>query len=91
MHLVMLAVREAVTRHMFEALRALYLRPGGLRVLVKEPEDLLEAVENGDARRASSLIREHIVDFHEALLEAESQASGASGSSRSGTKGPRGT
>jgi GntR family transcriptional regulator, transcriptional repressor for pyruvate dehydrogenase complex len=70
MYLVMLAVREAVARYMFEALRALYERPGGLKLLVQEHEDLIEAVEQGNPARASELIREHIIDFHEAFLEA---------------------
>lgn len=69
MYRVMGAVRMAMAHHLFEALRALRERPGGLEVIVREHEEILEAVERGDGPLASRLTREHVVDFYQVSIE----------------------
>ena len=71
MHRVMGAVRVAMGRHLLEALRALRERPGGLDVIVREHEEILRAIEQGEGELASRLTREHIVDFYEASVESQ--------------------
>ena len=64
MHLVMLALRNAVARHLLDVLRS---EPGGretLRRLAGEHEAILEAVEAGEGERAAALVTDHIRGFY---------------------------
>jgi DNA-binding FadR family transcriptional regulator len=66
MHLVMLALRRAVARHLLEALRAEPDRRATLRRLTREHAAILKAVEGGDADRAATLVDRHIRGFYRA-------------------------
>ncbi|MCP3103021.1 FCD domain-containing protein [Myxococcus sp. K15C18031901] len=74
MHLVMLAMRDAMSRHLLEALRA--AGPGVMRRLAEEHVALLDAVERGDAEGVSQRLREHIQGFYEGSVVAPAAAVG---------------
>jgi GntR family transcriptional repressor for pyruvate dehydrogenase complex len=64
MHLVMLALRDPVEKHLLEALRA-ESNPGEtLTRLTDEHAAILEAVEGGDGDRAGKLVERHIRGFY---------------------------
>src|SRR6266545_577875 len=64
MHLVMLALRRAVARHLLEALRAQRDRRATLGRLTREHAAILKAVEAGNADRAAALVDRHIRGFY---------------------------
>jgi DNA-binding FadR family transcriptional regulator len=64
MHLVMLALRRAVARHLLEALQADPDREATLRRLGREHAAILKAVESGDGERAAALVDRHIRNFY---------------------------
>jgi len=64
MHLVMLALRRAVARHLLEGLRSQRDRRATLRRLTKEHAAILKAVELGYAEQAAKLIERHIRGFY---------------------------
>jgi DNA-binding FadR family transcriptional regulator len=67
MHLVMLALRDAVARHLLAALRTRGDVRRVLRRLIAEHTEILEAVEAGDGDRAASLVEDHIRRFYRTL------------------------
>jgi DNA-binding FadR family transcriptional regulator len=67
MHLVMLALRDPVARHLLEALRSDSDGRGTLLRLTREHSRILEAVENGDGDRAAGLVERHIRAFYRDL------------------------
>jgi GntR family transcriptional repressor for pyruvate dehydrogenase complex len=67
MHLVMLAVRDAVARHLLVALRARRDPRRTLRRLADEHAAILEAVEAGDGDRAAELDDRHIRRFYKSF------------------------
>jgi GntR family transcriptional regulator, transcriptional repressor for pyruvate dehydrogenase complex len=67
MHLVMMALRDPVARHLLEALRASDDATETLRRLHREHESILAAVESGDGDRAAELIERHIRRFYDTL------------------------
>jgi DNA-binding FadR family transcriptional regulator len=70
MHLVMIALRDPVARHLLEALRASGDREQTLRRLAGEHEAILDAVTDGDGERAAELVERHIRDFYETFEPA---------------------
>jgi DNA-binding FadR family transcriptional regulator len=64
MHLVMLAVRDAVSRHLLEALRAQANPERTLGRLRDEHAAILTAVEGGEGDRAATLVERHIRRFY---------------------------
>jgi GntR family transcriptional regulator, transcriptional repressor for pyruvate dehydrogenase complex len=69
MHLVMLALRDPVARHLLEALRADPDAAETLGRLASEHEAILDAVEAGDGERAAELVDRHIRSFYDSRLE----------------------
>jgi GntR family transcriptional repressor for pyruvate dehydrogenase complex len=67
MHLVMMALRDPVARHLLEALRASDDAPETLRRLGDEHEAILDAVTAGDGERAAQLVERHIRRFYDTL------------------------
>jgi GntR family transcriptional repressor for pyruvate dehydrogenase complex len=70
MHLVMLALRNAVARHLLEALHS---QPDGratLRRLAREHEAILSALEAGDGERAAEFVTDHIRGFYQDYVRA---------------------
>ncbi|MGH2955215.1 MAG: FadR/GntR family transcriptional regulator [Solirubrobacterales bacterium] len=65
MHLVMLAVRDAVSRHLLDALLAGTDREATFARLTGEHADILGAVEAGDGERAAELDERHIRRFYQ--------------------------
>jgi DNA-binding FadR family transcriptional regulator len=65
MHLVMVALREPVARHLLEALRARRDPRRVLRRLTVEHEQILTAVARGDGAEAAALVEAHIRGFYE--------------------------
>lgn len=70
MHLVMLALRSSVARHLLEALRSRPDRNATLKRLAAEHEAILAAVEEGNADRAADLVTEHIRSFYREFVSA---------------------
>jgi DNA-binding GntR family transcriptional regulator len=64
MHLAMLALRDAAVRYLLAALRVQSDQQRVLGRLVREHEQILEAVEAGDADRAAELVESHICRFY---------------------------
>lgn len=64
MHLVMLALRNAVARHLLGALRSQRDGRATLGRLAGEHEAILAAVEAGDGERAAELVTDHIRGFY---------------------------
>ena len=64
LHLVMVALRDAVARHLLAALRAQVDAGPLLRHLLAEHTAILEAVEAGDGERAGALVEAHIRGFY---------------------------
>ncbi|MBV9164305.1 MAG: FadR family transcriptional regulator [Pseudonocardiales bacterium] len=64
MHLIMLAVRDAIAEHLRDALHELPRSRAVRCRLTDQHAALLAAVEKGDAEQAGSLTREHIMDFY---------------------------
>jgi GntR family transcriptional repressor for pyruvate dehydrogenase complex len=64
MHLVMLALREPVARHLRDRLRAEDDPSSTLDRLTAEHAAILEEVERGDGDRASGLLERHIRGFY---------------------------
>jgi GntR family transcriptional regulator, transcriptional repressor for pyruvate dehydrogenase complex len=64
MHLVMLALHDAVARHLLAALRAQRDPRRLFRRLLAEHEAIIEAVEAGDAERAATLMETHLRRFY---------------------------
>lgn len=72
MHLVMLALRDAMARHLLDALGT-----EGTDVLTRladEHATMLDAVERGDAVGAAALLREHIEGFYRASVSVPTEA-----------------
>ena len=67
MHLVMLALRDPVARHLLSALHAQDDPGETLRRLAHEHARILGAVENGDGEQAAELIERHIRGFYRDL------------------------
>lgn len=68
--LVMLAVRDSISAHLLDALRA---EPAPARTaaqLIRQHEAILAAVEAGDARDAEQLVRDHVMAFYRAAAPA---------------------
>lgn len=65
MHLVMMALRDPVARHLLDALRASDDADETLRRLHAEHEAILAAVEDGDGDRAAGLVDRHIRRFYD--------------------------
>lgn len=63
LHLVMLAVRDAIGRYLLERMRRRADLDVGLARLSAEHEAILAAVCAGDGARAATLVREHIDGF----------------------------
>lgn len=74
MHLVMLALRDAVARYLLAALRASDDPRSIVRRLVREHEAVLAAVEAGDGDRAAKLVEAHIRGFYTAHGDAAAAA-----------------
>jgi len=64
LELVMLAVRDSIEEHLHTALAARRDPPAATRRLLREHEELLAAVEAGDAAEAARLVREHLLRFY---------------------------
>lgn len=64
LHLVMVAVRDAVAHHLLQALRAIDNPRPTLSELAAEHAAILEAVQRGDGADAARLVREHITGFY---------------------------
>jgi DNA-binding FadR family transcriptional regulator len=67
MHLVMLALRDAVARHLLAALRTRPARRRVLRRLVDEHAGILDALDADDGDRAATLVEDHIMRFYRSL------------------------
>jgi DNA-binding GntR family transcriptional regulator len=70
MHLAMLAVRDAVARHLLDALRVSADPGATLERLTAEHEEILAALSAGDGDRAATLVERHIWRFYEEQLGA---------------------
>lgn len=64
LQLVMLAVRDSVSAHLLDALRALPAPQRTLNRLTRQHEAILAAVEAGDGRDAELLLRDHVMGFY---------------------------
>jgi GntR family transcriptional regulator, transcriptional repressor for pyruvate dehydrogenase complex len=73
MHLIMLAVRDAIAEHLLDALHELSRSRTVLCRLTDQHAALLAAVERGDAEQAGSLTREHIMGFYRRFLTGRSR------------------
>lgn len=70
-HLMMLAVRETIARHLLAALRSLPDPTAGLPKLARQHQAILRAVESGDGDRAAELMRAHILGFYRDFMPAD--------------------
>lgn len=61
---LMAALREAVRRPMAEAFDNDLKWPEWSQILVREHNEILDAVSAGDADKAEALVREHIEGFY---------------------------
>ena len=64
LQLMMLAVRDSVSAHLHDALRALPDPDRAIARLVRQHEAILAAVEAGDVRDAELLLRDHVMGFY---------------------------
>jgi DNA-binding FadR family transcriptional regulator len=64
MYLVMLAVREAIARHLLSALRSLPDASAELAELARQHDAILGAVEAGEGVAAAQKMRDHILNFY---------------------------
>jgi len=64
--LVMLAVRDSISAHLLDALRAERTPERTAVRLIRQHEAILAAVEAGDARDADQLVRDHVMAFYRA-------------------------
>ncbi len=64
--LVMLAVRDSISAHLLDALRAEAAPARATARLIRQHEAILAAVEAGDARDAEQLVRDHVMAFYRA-------------------------
>lgn len=64
--LVMLAVRDSISAHLLDALRAEPAPARTAAMLIRQHEAILAAVEAGDARDAEQLARDHVMAFYRA-------------------------
>jgi GntR family transcriptional repressor for pyruvate dehydrogenase complex len=69
MHLVMLALRDSVARHLLAALRAQRDPRRLLRGLITEHEAILAAVGQGEGKKAATLVDHHIRRFYRRYRE----------------------
>jgi GntR family transcriptional repressor for pyruvate dehydrogenase complex len=67
MHLVMLAARHAVARHLLDSLHSLPDPPATFRTLARQHARILRAVEDGDGEQAALLVRRHILGFYRSV------------------------
>jgi GntR family transcriptional repressor for pyruvate dehydrogenase complex len=68
MHLVMLAIRDAIASHLLDGLHRQENGRATLRRLVREHAAILQAVEEGDGKRAGELVRSHVMGFYRRYL-----------------------
>lgn len=68
MHLIMLAVRDAIASHLLDSLRQLPHRQPALAKLAAEHAAILQAVQAGDGTRAGELLRGHVRGFYADVL-----------------------
>ncbi len=69
MHLIMLAVRDAIADHLLEALRQLPRTGPTLHRLADQHRRILSALEAGDGKKAGRLVRDHIMGFYLPFLD----------------------
>ncbi|ADB51474.1 FadR/GntR family transcriptional regulator [Conexibacter woesei] len=65
--LMMLAVRDSISAHLHDALRALPEPRRAIDRLVRQHEAILAAVEAGDVRDAEHLLRDHVMGFYRGI------------------------
>jgi GntR family transcriptional repressor for pyruvate dehydrogenase complex len=75
MHLVMLALRDAMTKHLHESLRMLPRPAEAFHQLADQHAAILQAVEAGDGEAARTLVQEHIVRFYERFVSPDGEGS----------------
>jgi DNA-binding FadR family transcriptional regulator len=63
LHLVMLAVRDAIGRYLLDRMRRRRDLPAGLAQLCREHAAILDAVRAGDGESAAARVRTHIEGF----------------------------
>lgn len=71
LHLVFLAVRDAVARYLLDRMRRRSDLEAGLERLRREHEQILAAVRLGDGAQAADLVCAHVRGFAENWLESE--------------------
>lgn len=71
LHLVMLAVRDAIGRYLLERMRRRADLASGLARLCDEHDAVLAAVDAGEGARAARLVRAHIEGFAHGWLDSE--------------------
>jgi GntR family transcriptional regulator, transcriptional repressor for pyruvate dehydrogenase complex len=64
MHLVMLAVRDTISRYLLDAIRNLPDSRATVRQLTEEHAAVLSAIEDRNAEDAAGLVRSHIMGFY---------------------------
>jgi GntR family transcriptional repressor for pyruvate dehydrogenase complex len=69
LHLVMLAVRDAIARYLLDRMRRRRDLAAGLAQLCREHEALLDAVRAGDGEAAAARVRTHIEGFAYSWLD----------------------
>jgi DNA-binding FadR family transcriptional regulator len=69
LHLVMLAVRDAIARYLLDRMRRHPDLASGLALLCDEHGAILAAVQAGDGARAATLVRAHIEGFAHGWLD----------------------
>lgn len=68
MHLVMMSIRDAMSRYLLDALRAVPDPQLSRRRLTAQHRAILAAIESGDTGRAAELTRKHITGFYHLSL-----------------------
>lgn len=63
-HIMMLAIRDEISRHLRGAISQLADRDTVLARLVSEHAEILRAVKDGDGPLAAQLVRDHITSFY---------------------------
>jgi DNA-binding FadR family transcriptional regulator len=84
MHLVMLALRDAMTRHLHATLVMLPRPREALGELADQHAGILDAVEAGDGARARTLVQRHIVEFYRRFVVRDVPAPATRGRKRAG-------
>jgi GntR family transcriptional regulator, transcriptional repressor for pyruvate dehydrogenase complex len=69
LHLVMLAVRDAIARYLLDRMRRRRDLAAGLEQLCREHAAVLDAVRAGDGKAAAARVRAHIEGFATAWLD----------------------